>query len=75
MDIPRKRKVARESSQQPVTETNGTIVTGKRKREAEEEPLTNGHVPKKAAGDALRNGNHDQPIVLDEDEGGAILID
>lgn len=75
MEIPRKLKVTSELAPEPVAETNGTSITGKRKREGEEEPLTNGHVSKKVAGDSLHNGDQQQPIVLDEDDGGAILID
>lgn len=36
--------------------------------------MTNGHVAKKVAGDQA-NGDGEEVIVLDEEDGGAILID
>jgi ubiquitin-like 1-activating enzyme E1 B len=72
VDIPRKPKQAT----QPASEnalTNGASSTGKRKREAEDDDLTNGHVAKKVAGESTSNGNNSEPIII-EDE-GAILID
>jgi ubiquitin-like 1-activating enzyme E1 B len=47
---------------------NGTSTTGKRKREGEDEPLTNGHVAKKVAGESTQNGN-EGAVVIDDAEG------
>jgi ubiquitin-like 1-activating enzyme E1 B len=47
---------------------------GKRKRDGEDEEMTNGHVAKKVAADQA-NGDGEDVIVLDEEDGGAILID
>ena len=47
---------------------------GKRKREAEDEPLTNGHVDKKVASGSSQTAN-DAVVVVDDDENGAIVID
>jgi ubiquitin-like 1-activating enzyme E1 B len=52
---------------------NGTAVTGKRKREAEDSDLTNGHAAKHVAGKPTSNGDDSAPIVLDDD--GPLLID
>lgn len=73
LEIPRKPKPA--PAAEPAIEMNGTPITGKRKREGEELSLTNGHVAKKIAGEPKSNGDEPGVIVLDEDEGGAILID
>lgn len=58
--------------------TNGNGTTVKRKRDDTDEDveMTNGHAPKKVAGDPSANGDggKDEPIVLDE-RGGTILID
>ena len=87
LEIPRKPKKPSQPSQEDELETNGNGATGKRKRDGEDEDveMTNGHVSKKIAGDAVSNGNGhgagdgDQPILLDEAEdagpGGAIVID
>lgn len=87
MEIPRKPKKPSQPSQEDELATNGNGATGKRKRDGEDEDveMTNGHVSKKIASDAVSNGNGhgagdgDQPILLDEAEdagsGGAILID
>lgn len=55
--------------------TNGTSTSGKRKREGEEEPLTNGHVDKKIAGEPAEKGDEDIVIIDDDEDQGAILID
>lgn len=80
LEIPRKPKPppAPEPEIAPVTNGTHDHVTGKRKREAEDESLTNGHVAKKVAGEPTAN-DVQGVIVLDGDgEGngeGAILID
>lgn len=80
LEIPRKPKPLLALEPEVAPETNGTHVhvTGKRKREGEDESLTNGHVAKKVAGEPTTNGEQEF-IVLDgdEDDGeeGAILID
>lgn len=82
VDIPRKPKSALQPASEDVLTTNGTSSTGKRKREAEDDDLTNGHVAKKVAGESTPNGENSEPIIveeeatilIDEDE-GAILID
>ncbi|OJJ44937.1 hypothetical protein ASPZODRAFT_160466 [Penicilliopsis zonata CBS 506.65] len=76
MDIPRKPKAA---TPPPTEQVNGTTahepVTGKRKREAEGE-LSNGYERvKRVASVAVGSGDGADPIVLDEADGGAILID
>lgn len=73
VDISRKPKSATQPASEDALETNGASSTGKRKREAEDDDLTNGHVAKKVAGESTSNGNNNEPIVI-EDE-GAILID
>ncbi|KAJ5690752.1 ubiquitin-like activating enzyme [Penicillium macrosclerotiorum] len=75
LDIPRKSKKPEATSSEETTAANGTAVTGKRKREGEDEPLTNGHISKKVVGESSINGKGDdtEPIVLDDD--GTILID
>jgi ubiquitin-like 1-activating enzyme E1 B len=47
--------------------TNGTSTNGKRKREGEEEHLTNGHVDKKIAGEPATKGDEDI-VVMDDDD-------
>ncbi|KAJ5256884.1 Ubiquitin-activating enzyme E1-like [Penicillium angulare] len=61
---------------------NGVVNPAKRKREGEDEDLTNGHVAKKIAGEPPSNtSGNNGVIVIDDDEGaegkgeGAILID
>ncbi|KAJ6095942.1 ubiquitin-like activating enzyme [Penicillium sp. IBT 16267x] len=73
VDIPRKPKPANQPAPEDALVTNGASSTGKRKREAEDDDLTNGHVTKKVAGESTSNGNNSEPIIV-EDE-GAILID
>lgn len=75
VNVPRKTKVAGGSDAEPVVETNGTNITGKRKREGEDEPVTNGRVSKRFFGDLSHDGDEDRPIFLNDDDGGAILID
>lgn len=77
INIPRKPK-APTPPPPPTTEPAST--TGKRKRNADEAEITNGDASAKRlhADSADVNGNGDdgtQPIVLDEADGGAILID
>ncbi|KAJ5097975.1 ubiquitin-like activating enzyme [Penicillium argentinense] len=75
LEIPRKPK---KKNTEPVFEdastANGTSGLGKRKRDGEDEVMTNGHVAKKVAGEQA-NGDSDDLIVLDEEDSGAILID
>lgn len=73
VDIPRKPKPAIQPASEDALTTNGASSTGKRKREAEDDDLTNGHVAKKVAGESTSNGNNSEPIII-EDE-GAIFID
>ncbi|RAL01290.1 E1 ubiquitin-activating protein ubaB [Aspergillus ibericus CBS 121593] len=69
-DIPRKPKAPSPVVAEP---TNGI---GKRKRDADEAGLTNGDNPaKRVAAMSIADGDGDNPIVLDEGIGGAILID
>ncbi|KAJ5083436.1 hypothetical protein N7456_012863 [Penicillium angulare] len=75
------------TNQQPLPEddngpANGLVNPAKRKREGEDEDLTNGHVAKKIAGEPPSNsGGNNGVIVIDDEEGaggkgeGAILID
>ncbi|KAJ5194637.1 ubiquitin-like activating enzyme [Penicillium cinerascens] len=76
-DIPRRPKPALIPPVEAAPVTNGTSVTGKRKREGEDgdgdETMTNGHIAKKVAGESS-NGDDNDLIVLDDDD-GAILID
>lgn len=71
--IPRKPKIVSQPASEDALDKNGASSTGKRKREAEDDDLTNGHVAKKIAGESTSNGNNSEPIII-EDE-GAILID
>lgn len=75
-DIPRKPKPALIPPPEEALVPNGDAITGKRKREGEDEDviMTNGHVAKKAAGELKSNGKDADLIVLDDDD-GAILID
>lgn len=80
IDIPKKPKAP--AAEPPKDEhvngvsgpdTNG--VAGKRKRDAEEAEITNGQErAKRFHGNAV-DGDGDNPIVLDEADSGAILID
>jgi ubiquitin-like 1-activating enzyme E1 B len=74
LDIPRKAKKSRITSSEDNSITNGMSGPGKRKRDGEDEEMTNGHVAKKVAADQA-NGDGEDVIVLDEEDGGAILID
>ncbi|THC98664.1 hypothetical protein EYZ11_001867 [Aspergillus tanneri] len=56
--------------------TNGTLGLNKRKRDAEEAGLSNGNDrAKRMASVSVADGDGARPIVLDEAQGGAILID
>ncbi|GIK05657.1 E1 ubiquitin-activating protein uba2 [Aspergillus viridinutans] len=71
IDIPRKPKAREPPVPEPV---NGAAATGKRK--AEEAGLTNGDErAKRIASAPVAEGDGEHPIVLDEADGGAILID
>lgn len=71
IDIPRKPKAVEPPVPEPV---NGAAVTGKRK--AEEAGLTDGDErAKRIASASVVGGDGERPIVLDEADGGAILID
>lgn len=66
LDIPRRpKKVEPEAEVQSLT--NGTTAIKKRKREGEDELLTNGHVAKKVAGESAQNGD-EEAVVIDDDE-------
>ena len=67
--------MARDSDSELVVGVDSANTTNKRKREGEDEPLTNGHVSKRLASYPSYGDDQQQPIVLDEDDGGAILID
>ncbi|KAJ5159519.1 Ubiquitin-activating enzyme E1-like [Penicillium canariense] len=77
IDIPRRPKKSILPEHEDAPTTNGTGVTGKRKREGEEEPFMNGHVAKRVAAGSAQNG--DDAVIIDLDEpsnqGGAIMID
>ncbi|KAH1394249.1 hypothetical protein LV164_001400 [Aspergillus fumigatus] len=71
IDIPRKPKEREPPVPEPV---NGAAVTGKRK--ADEAGLTDGDErAKRVASASVVEGDGEHPIVLDEADGGAILID
>ncbi|KAF4214408.1 hypothetical protein CNMCM8980_002535 [Aspergillus fumigatiaffinis] len=71
IDIPRKPKEREPPVPEPI---NGAAVTGKRK--AEEAGLTDGDErAKRIASASVAEGDGEHPIVLDEADGGAILID
>ncbi|KAJ5811388.1 ubiquitin-like activating enzyme [Penicillium riverlandense] len=72
-EIPRKPKQAQLPILGDSAATNGTSVIGKRKREAEDGDLTNGHATKRVAGEPMSNGDDSAPIVLEDD--GPLLID
>ncbi|KAF3385297.1 Ubiquitin-activating enzyme E1-like [Penicillium rolfsii] len=89
LDIPRRPKKVEPEADVPGV-TNGTSTAGKRKREGEDEPLTNDHVAKKIAGESAHNGddkdvakkvagepteNGAEGVVVIDDDEGAILID
>ncbi|KAJ5918518.1 ubiquitin-like activating enzyme [Penicillium verhagenii] len=71
VEIPRRAKPTTEALSEDTLLENGTTSTGKRKREGEDDDLTNGHIAKKVAGESSSDDN--EPIVI-EDE-GAITID
>lgn len=73
VDIPRRPKKSVVPEADVVNVTNGTAGNGKRKREGEDEPLTNGHIAKKVAGESAQNGDED--VIVIKDDEGAILID
>ena len=79
INIPRKPKAP---TPPPPSTPEPVSTTGKRKRNADEAELTNGDASAKRlhadGGEVNGNGTGDdgtQPIVLDEADGGAILID
>ncbi|KAJ5647805.1 ubiquitin-like activating enzyme [Penicillium lividum] len=71
VEIPRKPKPTTNPVSEDTVVANGA--TGKRKREGEDDDMTNGHIAKKVAGESTSNGENNEPIII-EDE-GAILID
>ncbi|GAB1208383.1 hypothetical protein APSETT445_007131 [Aspergillus pseudonomiae] len=72
-EIPRKPQAPTPTVSEHV---NGTSDPNKRKRNAEEAGLTNGEDrSKRVASISVADGDGSNPIVLDETEGGAILID
>lgn len=74
-DIPRRPKAPEPPSEQ-VNGTAPETATGKRKRDAEEAGLVNGESrAKRVAGAPVTEGDGSHPIVLDEAEEGAILLD
>ncbi|GFN16621.1 E1 ubiquitin-activating protein uba2 [Aspergillus tubingensis] len=73
-DIPRKPKAPAPAA--PETEPEPVNGAGKRKRDADEAGLSNGDNPaKRVAAMSIADGDGANPIVLDEANGGAILID
>ncbi|RJE23987.1 Ubiquitin-activating enzyme [Aspergillus sclerotialis] len=76
VDIPRKPRAPEPIPNEQVNGVPGTeTVTGKRKRDAEEAGLVNGQSRAKRVAGIKENGDGSHPIVLDEDEGGAILLE
>lgn len=77
IDIPLKPKASKpppEAGPGPTASDRST--TGKRKREADEADLDNGDISAKRVHSVAANGDgNTEPIVLDEVDGGAILID
>lgn len=72
-EIPRKPKQAQLPILGDSAATNGIPVIGKRKREAEDGDITNGHAAKRVAGEPASNGDDSAPIVLEDD--GPLLIE
>lgn len=73
LEIPRRPKNSANPPPEDTTMTNGTSGPGKRKRDDEDEEMTNGHVAKKGA---IEQANHEDVIDLDQEaDSGAILID
>ncbi|KAF7594451.1 E1 ubiquitin-activating protein uba2 [Aspergillus hancockii] len=71
--IPRKPKAPTPAEGEQL---NGTSAPNSRKRDAEEAGLNNGeNRAKRLASVSVANGDGSNPIVLDETQGGAILID
>ena len=78
MEIPLKPKPPAQPSPEPAVITDGLSVTGKRKREGEDggdAELQNEHNAKRLASTSIPDTESNEPIVLDDDEDGAILID
>lgn len=73
IEIPKKPKAPEAPSEQ----ANGTAheATGTRKRNAEEAGLVNGQSRAKRIAGAPIENDKSHPIVLDEADGGAILLD
>ncbi|KAJ6099405.1 hypothetical protein N7467_000940 [Penicillium canescens] len=76
IDIPLQAEpqTAAQRSSEPAASTNGETVTGKRKREGSSD-LTNEHNSKRVASGFVPGMDSNGPIVLDDDDEGAILID
>jgi hypothetical protein len=76
IDIPLQAEpqTAAQRSSEPAASTNGETVTGKRKREGSSD-LTNEHNSKRVASGFVPGVDSNGPIVLDDDDEGAILID
>ncbi|KAL5364912.1 hypothetical protein BJX96DRAFT_179376 [Aspergillus floccosus] len=70
-EIPRKPKAPTPTEEQ----TNGTAGAGKRKRGADEALAEGDGRAKRIASVSVAEGDDSHPIVLDEADGGAILID
>lgn len=77
VDIPLKPKAPTPPPEDgPEPNASDKSATGKRKRESYEADLENGDVSAKRVHSAAANGDgNTEPIVLDEADGGAILID
>lgn len=76
IEIPRKSRAPEPIPNEQVNGVPSTeSITGKRKRDAEEVGLVNGQSRAKRVAGIKENGDGSHPIVLDEDEGGAILLD
>lgn len=76
LEIPRRPKTSVNPPPEDTPITNGTSGPGKRKRDDEDEEMTNGHVAKKGA---VEQANQEDVIDLDREaekvDSGAILID
>ncbi|KAE8152908.1 hypothetical protein BDV25DRAFT_150379 [Aspergillus avenaceus] len=72
-EIPRRPSVSAPAASEQI---NGTSDPNPRKRDAETAGLSNGdNRTKRVAGEPVTDGDEENPIILDEAPGGAILID
>jgi ubiquitin-like 1-activating enzyme E1 B len=78
VEIPLKPKPPVQPSPEPAVAIDGTSATGKRKREGEgvdDLEAANEHNAKRLASTSIPDTESNEPIVLDDDEDGAIMID